>query len=195
MKIEKRTFLVVLLSAVVFVGLAVYVGYTSESLAAEASEEGRGEGVIYDSEGVVTYYIDSVDIEGTLIYTHYHNSAGVRVTCFSCHEEDVLRRLYLLCEEDANYNREMQKSLETCLVCHSSFERLAELTADYADFVDSAGNSANPHIYGGGIAPGHTAAPCLRCHDSMHSVATYDPVNYCYGCHHTGLFQSCSTCH
>ncbi len=88
------------------------------------------------------------------------------------------------------------KDAAYCLKCHGPFEKLAERTKDYATEFDE---KVNPHTY----VPHNSTeiVDCTQCHDP-HPIpykATDNiqkpSVDYCYSCHHTQTFVSCSECH
>ena len=94
---------------------------------------------------------------------------------------------------------------EQCLGCHGgSLEKLAEMTPYIKNDWDEV---VQPHIYIDEYAgkPHQTKMlpDCLRCH-TAHSfppvktdTKSKADLSYCYGCHHTETFDSCtqSGCH
>lgn len=170
-----------MLSTVLFVGLSVYVGYTSKGLSIEASK-GEDE-FIYDINNVVSYYVESLSNQNTLIYSHsiQKTSPDVVVTCLDCHDIEKLKQLYSTCNPDIldEINSAMSNSVkEICFVCHGSYTELIDLTQSYEGFQDLKGTIFNPHDTMLG------EAECYVCH-SLHEVM--DPVitglNFCYKCH------------
>jgi hypothetical protein len=91
---------------------------------------------------------------------------------------------------------------DACLQCHGpSFQDLAARTADY---IDPWGQNVNPHIYvdvnKGKPHDSTIVTSCTQCHASHALPQPVEPVmqanlQYCYSCHHTEEFISCSTCH
>lgn len=88
------------------------------------------------------------------------------------------------------------KDATYCLKCHGPFEKLAEKTKDYVTEFDE---KVNPHRY----VPHNSTSivDCTECHQP-HPIpfkATDDMpkpnVDYCYSCHHTQTFATCSECH
>ncbi len=161
---------------------------------------GEEETFTYDIDNLMSFYVDSRNDDGTLLYGHYSTNEGNSedITCISCHDLDTLRKLYLLCDSDAleQANVEMSSSNEFCLVCHGSYEELSELTADYREFIDLENNIANPHEFGGGLTAEHKVSLCSSCHTSIHrtSNALSSAYIFCWDCHHAGVFE-CYTCH
>jgi hypothetical protein len=169
----------------------------SEALTTEASEEEEDVSVLYDVENVMGYIIDSISDEGSLVYAHYtQDTEDEDVTCLDCHDLDILRELYLLCDEDENedYEDDMSSASTTavCLACHGSYEELAALGAE---LVDEDGNIVNPHDTHRG------EVDCCKCHLVHDTEVTMveKAYTYCYSCHHYGSFDpsSCysSICH
>lgn len=83
-----------------------------------------------------------------------------------------------------------------CLKCHGPFAKLAARTEDFLTEWDE---KVNPHIY----VPHDkkTIVDCLDCH-AAHPVpvtsgmkVTQAKLQYCYSCHHTESFESCTDCH
>ncbi len=199
LKFQKQKIISASLSGLILIILILYafcVGGTSMKKASAGEEET----FTYDIENLMSFYVDSRNNNGTLLYIHYSTNAedSDDITCLSCHEIDTLRRLYLLFDLDAieQANMEMASSNEACLVCHGSYEELAALTAGYREFIDLENNIANPHEFGGGLNAEHKVALCSSCHTSVHhfSNALYSAYIYCWDCHHAGVFE-CYTCH
>jgi hypothetical protein len=206
-KFKKKYLLAVLLSVIVLAFLLFLVGMKSEELVDNSIQDGSYEGTAYDVNNIMSYYVESINSEGTLINIHYSSddSEYSDITCLDCHDIDTLRELYYQVDEALMSEvKDSMNSSETtmmCLKCHGSYEELAELTADSTDFVDGGGIVANPHIYGGGLSDTttdlvHTAMPCLTCHTSIHSSPDIltTAMYYCVSCHHTYDFY-CVSCH
>jgi predicted CXXCH cytochrome family protein len=94
-------------------------------------------------------------------------------------------------------------STEMCLSCHGPFEKVFKASAGYKFYDGSIVNphntvelkASNPHASGTGIVE------CTKCHTphpqplaSVKDVASAD-LNYCFGCHHQGVFTPCIKCH
>ena len=203
---RNRNLWALILALLIIIALPAYELVTGSNLTAEASIETDENAVFYDLNNIMSYYIDSINDEGTMVYAHYNNDSGDEdeVTCLSCHEMDMLRELYY--KVDASILEEAMNSMNSsettlmCLTCHGSYQELAALTADYTGFADGEGTVANPHIYGGGLAESsseeqHYALSCLSCHSGHTDMdAITMGIIYCYGCHHDEVFE-CGTCH
>jgi len=133
-------------------------------------------------------YAESVENADLLGFAHIAEGVG----CIDCHGSDQTRQAH----EEA-IPGESVKPLriqdEFCLGCHlenqhSSYEELAERTANY----EIGGEVYNPHAPHPDTAEVE-AVPCWRCH-SVHKESHL--VNGCYaGCHHQRNFENCNTCH
>jgi hypothetical protein len=71
-RFKKESFFAVLLSVTILVGLSVFFVYTSNTLATEASQGEAEEGDVYDINNVMSYYAESIGVEGTFYYGHYN---------------------------------------------------------------------------------------------------------------------------
>lgn len=114
--------------------------------------------------------------------------------CTTCHKDlDDLTATHTAAQSSvrqpsAKFKGEMSNDL--CFGCHGSYEELAEKTADSTALSDEQGRVVNPHAVPD--VEGHeTPLECTSCHQ-MHK--TYEPMQYCEGCHHEGGFE-CGTCH
>jgi cytochrome c nitrite reductase small subunit len=137
---------------------------------------------------VMDPYVDSLDNPDLLAYAH--GQGGLE--CLDCHtDQEELQRVH---EEAVPGEpvRALSVEKEFCFDCHlanehTSYEQIVERTSDYV--ID--GQEINPHDPHGG--PLETwQYECYRCH-TMHEESPL--INYCYGCHHEGTFESCSQCH
>ena len=81
-----------------------------------------------------------------------------------------------------------------CLTCHTSYEALAEKTADYQGLVDSEGTMVNPHALP--ASADHEDITCTNCHAMHVSDASVEEksASKCVSCHHADVF-TCGTCH
>ncbi len=174
-----------MLSALLFVGLLVYVGYTSGGLSTEASK--GEEGVVYDINKVLSYYVESLNNQNTLIYSHYtqETSPDIIVTCLDCHNIETLKKLYSTCNPEIldEISGTISDSIqEICFVCHGSYDELAILTKD-VNLKEFMG--ANPHYIQ--IMPIVTGEEprwelsCTFCH-IMHDEPSISSV-LCQDCH------------
>lgn len=113
--------------------------------------------------------------------------------CTVCHDEDALTELHrstTKTQRKASLKLKNAVSNETCLMCHDSYEALAEQTAESTYLTDDHGLTVNPHDVP--AEEGHDdPIACTSCH-SVHKE--YEPIRYCYGCHHADVFE-CNTCH
>ena len=198
---RNRNLLALIVAVLIIIALPAYELIAGSDLTAEASKGADENAVFYDVENIMSYYIDSINDEGTMVYAHYNNDSGdvEEVNCLSCHDMDMLRKLYYkvdasILEEAMNAMNSSETTL-MCLTCHGSYEELAALTADYTDFADREGTVANPHIYGGGMVDTHEELSCLSCHSGHINMDDITMAKmYCYGCHHDEVFE-CGTCH
>lgn len=174
----------ILISVIVLIALSVFVGYTSENLTAEASEEGE-DITAYDVGNVMSYYIKAIDIDSSLLYSHYtqETSPDEEVNCLSCHEIDTLRKLFLLTDSKANSDEDKimtKNSIETCLVCHGTYAEVAELTKDTKLAAFFNANFHDPSFM---IDGPKDPIPCTSCH-IMHGTVSITS-NFCHACHIT----------
>ena len=82
---------------------------------------------------------------------------------------------------------------EVCLVCHESWEALAEETAETTTLTDSEGTTVNPHD----LPDGHVddKVTCTDCHE-VHTGSDLEETatDFCTNCHHQNVYE-CNTCH
>jgi len=88
------------------------------------------------------------------------------------------------------------KDAAYCLKCHGPFEKLVARTENYET---EFGEKVNPHKY---VPHDSTSiVECSECHEPHpipYTAASAPPaptVDYCYSCHHTQTFATCSECH
>ena len=92
---------------------------------------------------------------------------------------------------------------DMCLACHGPIDKLRQTTANY---LYSDGSKVNPHVSAEITASkphasGKGIIECTKCHtphpQPLTSVKDVQPaeLNYCFGCHHQGVFTPCSECH
>jgi len=130
-------------------------------------------------------YVDSLKDANLSAYVHVQEG----YVCLDCHELAVLEDVH----KDADLNATSIKALrfpkEFCLSCHGSYSALIKLTTDSIAFEDPEGNYINPHEQ-----PSETHTENVECYSCHKMHKTYNPINYCYGCHHAGVLE-CGTCH
>jgi cytochrome c nitrite reductase small subunit len=133
-------------------------------------------------------YVESLEDSNLLAYAH----AQERLECEDCHEQDAIRQKH---EEIVPGQRMMPLKVEDefCFDCHvnnehTSYDQIIERTKDYT--VD--GQLVNPHDPHAGAEGVVEQSNCRECHQ-MHEESPL--IKYCYGCHHSGTLESCSTCH
>ena len=123
--------------------------------------------------------------------------AEADIACLDCHEPTIQQQVDEAIKfvkkdyEDPLKGREFPD--EWCLRCHEhgSYEELIQRTQDYT--VD--GKKVNPHDPHAGLEGVDQAQiECRRCH-KIHKESR--GIDYCYGCHHSCTFESCSSigCH
>lgn len=88
------------------------------------------------------------------------------------------------------------KDTAYCLKCHGPFEKLVEKTKDYVSQFDE---HINPHQF---VPHDSKSVPdCASCHEAhpipfkAESAPASPELTYCYSCHHTQTFETCSQCH
>jgi hypothetical protein len=182
----KRTKLVsISVSAIILIALSILVGFTSGNLEKEASDGEVDNIVQYDIQHVMSYYINSMSNEKTLLYAHYtqETSEDIKVTCLSCHDVDNLRRLFQMADSTANSEEDKnmtKNSIEMCLKCHGTYAEVAELTKDTKLAAFFNVNFHDPSFMKDGPKD---PIPCTSCH-IMHGT-TQITSNFCHACHLT----------
>jgi hypothetical protein len=131
--LNKERIFSIVLAAIIVIGAAVFYIYINGSLSEKVSTyiSENEEETIYDIDNVMSYYVESISIEGTLINEHF-NLDDEDVNCLSCHDIDTLRELYLQCntEENDKEGQNMEDSLLSyvlSVIVHT--KELAQLTA------------------------------------------------------------------
>lgn len=88
------------------------------------------------------------------------------------------------------------KDTAYCLKCHGPFEKLIDKTKDYVSQFDE---HINPHQF---VPHDSKSVPdCAECHEAhpipfkVESAPASPELTYCYSCHHTQTFETCSKCH
>jgi hypothetical protein len=91
---------------------------------------------------------------------------------------------------------ESPKDTAYCLKCHGPFEKLIDTTKDYVSQFDE---HINPHQF---VPHDSKSVPeCAQCHEAhpipykAESAPASPELTYCYSCHHTQTFETCSQCH
>lgn len=174
-----------------------------------SSPESNGEGGVASDEPVVavewsldsdcvTCHVDqgsSKEDSSTTAFVH------ASVECVVCHDDaDGLAEVHEdVTTEDGIPTRLKKTEVGegVCLGCHeskhTSYEVLAEATADSVALTDENGLVVNPHDLPESY--GHDDIVCGSCH-VMH--ADQEPsdkaMTTCVGCHHENVFE-CGTCH
>ena len=157
--------------------------------------------------------------DGSTLMAKAHADEGL--ACLDCHEptlEQQVQELVTFVKGDYRTPLDrMRVSDEDCLACkeHASREELIERTADYQmeytlneevlSRIAAAGydlegeRNTNPHAYPvnpvNPIDPHKEGGPmpeCAKCH-RMHGESP--KIEGCFGCHHSGTFGPCNTCH
>lgn len=158
--------------------------------------------------------------DGSPLMAKTHADEGV--TCLDCHEPTLKQQIdelqMQLSGEYRDPPRMRKYGQEECLKCHehATREELIERTKDYQieyhaedrylkaienqsiytlgqegpinphDFPTDLRNISEPH------AEGSPQLECYQCHKSHRESPGID---YCFGCHHSGTFAPCDTCH
>lgn len=88
------------------------------------------------------------------------------------------------------------KDTAYCLKCHGPFEKIIDKTKDYVTQFDE---HINPHRF---VPHDSKSVPdCAECHEAhpipfkAESAPASPELTYCYSCHHTQTFETCSQCH
>lgn len=88
------------------------------------------------------------------------------------------------------------KDTAYCLKCHGPFEKLIAKTKGYVTQFDE---HVNPHQF---VPHDSKSVPdCAECHAAhpipfkAESAPATPELTYCYSCHHTQTFETCSKCH
>ncbi|MBR2836488.1 MAG: cytochrome c3 family protein [Coriobacteriales bacterium] len=121
------------------------------------------------------------------------------ITCTTCHndEKGLAKRhekIDLARLEKLTYLKKTGIDEAACMVCHGTYEDLAEKTKDSTVLTDNEGTVINPHEMPG-LTASHNDSDCSNCH-KMHSKTDLkkDAQNYCTTCHHENVYE-CNTCH
>jgi len=131
----------------------------------------------------------SESLEDTNLLASAHAQAGL--ACLDCHELEAVKQVH----EEAVPGRPVKErtvDMEFCFDCHvpnehTSYAEIIERTTDY--MIDD--QNINPHD----AHPGSEVVGQLQC-SGCHQMHEESPlINGCYGCHHSGTFDSCITCH
>ena len=93
-----------------------------------------------------------------------------------------------------------QTVAQKCLVCHGSYDKIAEATKD---FKASSGETTTPHRYIPHEAKPENIPECTECHTphaqplkDVSTVIKPKNVDWCYTvCHHQQNLQPCKNCH
>lgn len=127
-------------------------------------------------------------------YIAIHSAFG----CAVCHADEKLGELHDGVAADDKMPKKLKKTkvdAEICLVCHESYDALAEKTADSQALVDDNGTVVNPHALPD--VTDHEPISCVDCH-TVHKDAdkpvTEKAKDKCLSCHHENVFE-CGTCH
>jgi len=144
-------------------------------------------------------YLESWESSDFLAHAH----ARENITCLECHEptigQQVQEGIKFVTKDYETPLEPRRFDKEWCFRCHEhgSYAELIERTKDYT--VD--GEKINPHAYkvDPEAANPHRSGKddeldCYNCH-KIHGESP--GINICYGCHHTGTFDACSSsgCH
>lgn len=134
-----------------------------------------------------------------------HAHADSALSCQRCHPQtmnDSLQELERYLKEGYRPSSIQKRTPDTvCLTCHTDRATLIARTQHY----QIEGEAINPHDPHTGVTAieeildSETSKipetiECYRCH-TMHNESP--GIDYCYGCHHTQEFKSCSSsgCH
>ena len=182
--------------------VATGAGWTTEELTYTAEIQ------VWDPEMDCTVcksmvsYVESLEDSESLAhgYAHAHPEVQVRegqegLICLDCHEQAELEAVHLDARPDSRISK-IKPDDEFCLDCHvdnehSSYEQVIERTADYA-YDGHQTNPHAPHRHMEGHADSRELEGCYTCH-KMHKEPQL--INSFFGCHHSGTFKPCDTCH
>jgi len=128
-------------------------------------------------------YSESIKNSKTLGGKH----APVIKDCFTCHNKSALETVHKdITTPPGNLIKERKYPNDLCLNCHGSYDQLTEKTKNSTAFMTVDGKAINPHDTHVG------KVECYNCH-KMHKDR--QPIEYCYGCHHTRQLNNCKDCH
>lgn len=134
-----------------------------------------------------------------------HDHADAAISCQRCHPQtydESLQEIEIYLKEGYRASSIQKKTPDdVCLTCHEDRTTIAERTQNYV--ID--GEVHNPHDPHAGVTQTSEvmdsatskipdSIECYRCH-TMHNESP--GVEYCFSCHHTQEFKSCSSsgCH
>jgi cytochrome c nitrite reductase small subunit len=138
-------------------------------------------------------YLESWQTPGLGAQVH----AEEGLACLDCHEPTIQQQMdelvvYLQGDfRDPLKQRKFEN--EFCFDCHldqehTSYEEVIARTEEYT----VEGEVVNPHDPHAGLEGVDSQFECYTCH-KMHEESP--GIDFCYGCHHSGTFTSCSSCH
>jgi hypothetical protein len=123
------------------------------------------------------------------LLAYSHVQVGID-ECTSCHELTTMEEVHSDVMPTQTFVKTRKYPQEFCLGCHGTYADLIALTADSTVFEATDGRYFNPHEPP--TEEHDENVDCYKCH-KVHT--TFDPITYCYGCHHAGELSSCNTCH
>ena len=129
-------------------------------------------------------YVESMKNAKTLVNKH----SAIAKDCFTCHKKPSLETAHAdTTKTPGKLIRERKYPNDLCLNCHHvSYDQLVEKTKESKAFKTVDGTVINPHDTHVG------RVECYNCH-KMHKEK--QPIEYCYGCHHTRQLNNCKDCH
>jgi hypothetical protein len=160
------------------------------------------------------------ETDGSPLLVKVHADEGD--VCLDCHEPTLAQQIdelkMYISDDYRDPPRERRFGEEECFKCHehATREDLIERTKDYEVVFNVTGEflkrleaqgeyrlgdegPINPHDYPTDVqnsvdphAEGSPQLECNRCH-KMHRESP--GLDYCFGCHHSGTFAPCDTCH
>jgi hypothetical protein len=126
--------------------------------------------------------------KSALVVNAHAVKAGL-AKCTDCHPASVLQEAHQGVKPGEVPLSDLRFPNDFCLKCHGDYAALAKLTANSTAFITPSGESINPHLQP--TDTHDTSVECWRCH-RFH--AAFEPISYCYDCHHTKELI-CSKCH
>ena len=181
--------------------VALVMGLSQVDKATEVSEnagtDSAGPGAIIATTG--DWWSEDMDCSGCHarnaesfndpnLPAYAHAQAGYG-DCVNCHDAETLKETHKNATGAPANSIPLRLPQSTCLACHGTYEKLAELTKDSTAYETPEGTYVNPHV-----PPSDTHEQNVECYNCHKIHRDYDLQGYCNQCHHTGDL-TCYTCH
>ncbi len=127
------------------------------------------------------------------MHASVHAKKGIG-ECTICHDPEALKTSHANVKPGApNFVKPRRYPKEFCLKCHGTYADLAKRTAGSKTLTDLTGHVFNPHDLPKPPKHEDNMDECSNCHKEHKKNPAV--AQYCGGCHHTGEYINCNTCH